>query len=98
MEINRSTRLEKHLTFGILLMVYNFHTFLKALHFSKFFQIFEIHQKLMLKLLNAIFFYLTTVGQTQWNIICPFLTIKILRLILRQALNGDKLSVYRDIK
>ena len=56
MEINRSTRLEKHLTFGILLMVYYFYTFLKALHFSKFFQIFEIHQKLMLKLLNAIFF------------------------------------------
>ena len=33
-----------------------FYAFLKVLHFSNFFEIFEIHQWLMLKLLNALYF------------------------------------------
>ena len=40
---NWSVRLEKHQTIEILLMV-DFYAFLKMLHFSKMFEIFEIHQ------------------------------------------------------
>ena len=40
---NWSVRLEKHQTIEILLMLY-FYAFLKILHFSNFFEIFEIHQ------------------------------------------------------
>ena len=61
---NWSVRLNKHLTVEILLVVDFFHIF-KMLQFSKFFEIFQIHQYFLVKLVNALNFYLNTVGQTQ---------------------------------
>ena len=55
---------KKHQTIEILLMV-DFYAFFKMLHFSKFFEIFEIHQYFLVKLLNALNFILNTVGPTQ---------------------------------
>ena len=52
---NWSVRLEKHQTIEILLMV-DFYAFFEMLHYSKFFEIFEIHQYFMVKLLNALNF------------------------------------------
>ena len=55
MVTNWSARHEKHQTIEILLMVDFLHIF-KMLHFSKFFEIFEIHQYFLVKLLNALNF------------------------------------------
>ena len=52
---NWSVRLEKHQTIEILPMV-DFLRIFKLLHFSKFFEIFEIHQYFLVKLLNALNF------------------------------------------
>ena len=52
MVTNTSARLEKHQTIEILLMV-DFLRVFKMLHFSKFFEIFEIHHYFLVKLLNA---------------------------------------------
>ena len=52
---NWSVRLEKHQTIKILLMV-DFLRIFKMLHFSNFFEIFEIHQYFLVKLLNALNF------------------------------------------
>ena len=52
---NWSVQLEKHQTIEILLMVDFIHIF-KMLHCSKFFEIFEIHQYFLVKLLNALNF------------------------------------------
>ena len=52
---NWSVRLEKHQTIENLLMV-DFLRIFKMLHFSKFFEIFEIHQFFLVKLLNALNF------------------------------------------
>ena len=64
MVTNWSVRLEKHQTNKILLMV-DFLRIFKMLNFSKFFAIFETHQNFLVILLNALNFYLNTVGQTQ---------------------------------
>ena len=64
MVTNWSVRLVKHQTVEILLMV-DFLRISKMLHFSKCFEIFEIHQYLLVKLLNALNFFLNTVGQIQ---------------------------------
>ena len=58
MVTNWSVRLEKHQTIESLLMV-NFLRIFKMLHFSIFFEIFEIHQYLLVKLLNALNFIWT---------------------------------------
>ena len=50
-----SVRLEKHQTIEILLIV-DFLRIFKILHFSKNFEIFEIHQYFLVKLLNALNF------------------------------------------
>ena len=55
MVTNWSVRLEKHHTIEILLMV-DFLHISKMLHFSNFFEIFEIHQYFVVKLLNALNF------------------------------------------
>ena len=55
MVTNLSVRLEKHQTIEILLMV-DFLRISKMLHFSKVFEIFEIHQYFLVKLLNALNF------------------------------------------
>ena len=47
--------LKKHQTIEILLMV-DFLRIFKMLHFSNFFEIFEIHQYFLVKLLNALNF------------------------------------------
>ena len=52
---NWSASLEKHQTIEILLMV-DFYAFLKMLDFSIFFGIFEIHQELLVELLNVLNF------------------------------------------
>ena len=52
---NLSARLEKHQTIEIFLIV-DFLRIFKMLHFSKFFEIFEIHQYFLVKLLNALNF------------------------------------------
>ena len=52
---NWSVRLENHQTIEILLMV-DFLRIFKMLLFSKFFEIFEIHQYFLVKLLNALNF------------------------------------------
>ena len=54
-DTNWSVRLEKHQTIEILLMV-DFLRIFKMLHFSNFFEIFEIHQYFLAKLLNALKF------------------------------------------
>ena len=64
MVTNWSVRLEKNQTNEILLMV-DFLRIFKMLHFSKFFEIFEIHQYFLVQLLNALNLNLNTVGQTQ---------------------------------
>ena len=51
-----SVQLEKHQTIEILLMVDFLRICFKMLHFSEFFEIFEIHQYFLLKLLNALNF------------------------------------------
>ena len=53
MVTNWSVRLEKHQTVEILLMV-DFLRIFKMLHFSKFFEIFEIHQYFLVQLLYAL--------------------------------------------
>ena len=57
MVTNWSARLEKHQTieiaYGGVLRIF------EMLHFSKFFEIFEIHQYFLVKLLNALNFILT---------------------------------------
>ena len=58
MVTNWSVRLEKHQTIEILLMV-EFLRISKMLHFSKLFEIFEIHQYFLVKLLNALNFIWT---------------------------------------
>ena len=63
MVTNWSARLIKHQSIEILLMV-DFLGISKMLHFSKFFEIFEIHQYFLVKLLNVLNFF-NTVGQTQ---------------------------------
>ena len=55
MVTNWSVRLEKYQTIEILLMV-DFLSISKMLHFSKFFEIFEIHQYFLVKSLNALNF------------------------------------------
>ena len=55
MVTNWSVRLEKHQTIEILLMV-DFLCIFKMLHFSNFFEIFEIHQYFLVSLLNALNF------------------------------------------
>ena len=55
---NGTVRLEKHQTVEILLMV-DFLRIFKMLHFSKFFEVFEIHQYFLVKLLNALNFIWT---------------------------------------
>ena len=55
MVTNWSVRLEKHQTIEIVLMV-EFLSISKMLHFSKFFEMFEIHQYFLVKLLNALNF------------------------------------------
>ena len=52
---NWSVRLEKYQTIEILLMV-DFLRIFKKLHFSNFFEIFQIHQYFLVKLLNALHF------------------------------------------
>ena len=52
---NWSVRLEKQQTIEILLMV-DFLRVFKMLHFSNFFEIFEIYQYFLVKLLNALKF------------------------------------------
>ena len=52
---NWSVRLEKRQTIEILLMV-GFLRIFKMLHFSKFFEIFEILQYFLVRLLNALNF------------------------------------------
>ena len=52
---NWSVRQEKHQTIETILMV-DFLRIFKILHFSNFFEIFEIHQYFMVKLLNALNF------------------------------------------
>ena len=64
MVTNWSVRLEKNQTIEILLMV-DFLRIFKMLHFSKFFEIFEIHQYFLVQLLNALNLNLNIVGQTQ---------------------------------
>ena len=54
MVTNWSVRLEKHQTIEIL--VVDFLRISKMLHFSNFFEIFEIHQYFLVKLLNALNF------------------------------------------
>ena len=58
MVTNWSARLEKHQTIEILLMV-DFLSISKMLHFPKIFEIFEIHQYFLVKLLNALNFIWT---------------------------------------
>ena len=53
MVTNWSVRLEKHQTIEILLMV-DFLRIFKMLHFSKIFEIFEIHQYFLVRFLNAL--------------------------------------------
>ena len=53
MVTNWSVRLEKHQTIEILPMV-DFLRISKMLHFSKNFEIFEIHHYFLVKLLNAL--------------------------------------------
>ena len=53
MVTNWSVRLEIHQTIEILLIV-DFLRIFKMLHFSNFFEIFEIHQYFLVKLLNAL--------------------------------------------
>ena len=55
MVTNWSVGLEKHRTIEILLMVDFLHNS-RMLHFSKIFEIFEIHQYFLVKLLNALDF------------------------------------------
>ena len=55
MVTNWSVGLEKHQTIEILLMVDVLHIS-KMVHFSKFFEIFEIHQYFLVKLLNTLNF------------------------------------------
>ena len=55
MVTNWSVRLEKHQTIELLLMVDVLRIF-KMLQFSFFFEIFEIHQYFLVKLLNALNF------------------------------------------
>ena len=55
MVTNWSVRIEKHQTIEILLMV-DFLRIFKVLHFSKIFEIFEIHQYFLVKLLNHLNF------------------------------------------
>ena len=55
MVTNWSVRLEKHKKIEFLLMV-DFIRIFKLLHFSKFFEIFEIRQYFLVKLLNALNF------------------------------------------
>ena len=55
---NWFVRLEKHKTIEILIMV-DFLRIFKMLHFSKIFEIFEIHQYFLVKLLNALNFIWT---------------------------------------
>ena len=55
MVTNWSLRLEKHQTIEILLMV-DFLRISKMLHLSNFFEIYEIHQYFLVKLLNALNF------------------------------------------
>ena len=55
MVTNWSVRLDKHQTNEILLMVDFLRIFI-MLHFSNFFEIFEIHQYFLVKLLNALNF------------------------------------------
>ena len=52
---NWPVRFEKHQTIEILLMV-DFLRIFKMLHFSKLFEIFEIRQYFLVKLLNALNF------------------------------------------
>ena len=56
MVTNWSVRLEKHQTIEILLMV-DFLRVFEMLHFSNFFEIFEIHQYFLVKLLNALILF-----------------------------------------
>ena len=58
MVTNWSVRLEKHQTIEILLME-DFLRILKCCIFSQFFEIFEIHQYFLKKLLNALNFIWT---------------------------------------
>ena len=58
MVTNWSVRLKIHQTIEILLMVDFLRIFI-MLHFSKFFEIFEIHQYFLLKVLNALNFIWT---------------------------------------
>ena len=55
MVTNWSVRLEKHQTIETLLMV-DFLRLFKMLNFSNFFETFEIHKYLQVKLLNALNF------------------------------------------
>ena len=55
MVTNWSVRLKKNATIEILLMVDFLRNF-KMLHFSNFFEIFEIRQYFLVKLLNALNF------------------------------------------
>ena len=55
MVTNLSVRFEKHQTIEILFMV-DFSRIFKMLHFSKFFEIFKIHQYFLVKLFNALNF------------------------------------------
>ena len=59
MVTNWTARLEKTPNNG------SFLHFFKILHFSKFVEILEIHQYFLVKLPNALNFYLNTVGKTQ---------------------------------
>ena len=58
MVTNWSLQLEKHQTIEIWLMI-DFLLIFKMLHFSKFFEIFEIHQYFLVNLLNAVNFIWT---------------------------------------
>ena len=77
MVTNWSVRLDKHQTIESLIMV-DFLRISKMLHFSKFFEIFEIHQYFPVKLLNALNFI---------NLICLFLAIIVLRLLYTSGFN-----------
>ena len=75
---NWSVRLEKHQTIEILLMVDFLRNF-KMLHFSNFFEIFEIHQYFLVILLNASLFEHCWPNTVELDM--SIFAIKVLRLL-----------------
>ena len=79
------TYFEKHQIIEILLIV-DFYAFLKMLHFSKLFEIFQNHQLFLVKLLNALNLFEHCMPNTV-ELDQSILAIKVLRLLYTSDFN-----------